>query len=169
MSDEKIYRFWWLHDGAWYQNVARRIGFEAANDLNKECLRYMAIRGTRSYVRENKIDTSQIQDIETLVYHFMKAPKQLWPEEWIQMEATITGPDTFDVRLHRNFAVEWVKKAGTLDSYECPGLVLREGYFEGLNVRTYEQGERTCMCRGDDECVFWARVEFPKHQDDSHE
>jgi hypothetical protein len=56
--DEQIYRYWWLHDGAWYQNVARRFGFEVANELNKECLRYMAQRTMRSYVKENRVNTS---------------------------------------------------------------------------------------------------------------
>ncbi len=40
--DEQVYRFWWLHDGAWYRNVAGRFGFEVANELNGRHTFYVA-------------------------------------------------------------------------------------------------------------------------------
>ncbi|UFJ42572.1 hypothetical protein LOK74_08800 [Brevibacillus humidisoli] len=158
--EEKIYRYWWFHDGAWYQNVARKFGFEAANELNKEALRYMAKRGMQTYVRENGIDLSEITTIESLAHHYMEGASEMWPEHWVHLEANILGPDSFEVVNRRNFAIEMLRKAGTLDKYECPGLALREGWFAGLGIKNYIQEERECVVRGDEVCRYWARIDF---------
>ncbi|MBO8162857.1 MAG: hypothetical protein H0Z34_03935 [Brevibacillus sp.] len=158
-TEEKLYRYWWLHDGAWYQNVARRMGFSIANELNKECLRSMAKRTMQTYVREHNIDSSSLT-MEDLVHHYMTGANEMWPDQWVKLEAHILGPDSFEVVLSKNFAIDMLRKAGTLETYECPGLSLREGWFAGLGVRHYEQEEKECMVRGDDVCRFWARVDL---------
>jgi hypothetical protein len=162
-SEEKLYQFWWLHDGLWYQNVARRFGFEAANELNKQCLRALARRSMQAIVRERAVDTRQL-DLGQLVELYVAAARTLWPEAWVHLRATITGPDTFEVALPKNFALDWLERAGTLDRYDCPCLELRDGWFQGLGVR-FEQEKRDCKCRGAEACTFWARVELPSRKD----
>lgn len=157
-NEEKIYRYWWFHDGAWYQNVARTFGFAAANQLNKEALRYMAKRAMQTYIREQNVDVAAIQDIERLVHHFMEGAYEMWPRHWVHLEANILGPDTFEVINYRNFAIDMLRKAGTLEHYECPGLILREGWFAGLGIKDYTQEETECVVRGDPVCRYRAQV-----------
>jgi hypothetical protein len=161
--DEKIYRYWWLHDGAWYQNVAKTFGFEAANELNQQCLRYMAQRTMRDYVKEHHIDT-HFRTIEDLTKHLMKATLTMLPEEWCKTRVEILAPDCFDVVLYENFAVDSVRRAGTLDSYACPGLMMRQGWFAGLGI-AYTDEEIECMIRGDKVCRFRAHVDLPALQE----
>lgn len=156
-QEEKLYRYWWLHDGAWYQNVAKTYGFETANKLNKESLRSMAKRTMQTYVRERGLDSSTM-DLATLVHHFMEGAGEMWPDEWVDLESHILGPDSFEVVLKKNFAIEMLRKAGTLEKYECTGLVLREGWFAGLGVKNYVQEEKECMVKGDPVCRFLVRI-----------
>lgn len=156
---ERVYRFWWLHDGAWYQNVAKRFGFEVANELNQESLRYMAMRTMQTYLRENNVDTN-FANFEDFTKHLMEATLGMWPATWLQTEVHILGPDTFDVIVTRNFAVEMLRRAGTLEHYQCPCLAARQGWFAGIGVKHYDQ-ELKCMVRGDDVCQLRARIEAP--------
>lgn len=165
--DEQVYRYWWLHDGAWYQNVAGRFGFEVANELNKECLRYMARRTMRSYVKENRVNTSYAT-IEELVKHLMEGTLVMWPEGWCETEVHILGTDTFDVVLTKNFALDMLRRAGTLEHYACPCLTLREGWFAGLGVKHHDE-ELECMLKGDDVCHLRARIELPTRDASEHE
>jgi hypothetical protein len=155
--DERIYRFWWLHDAAWYQNVAKRFGFEAANELNKESLRYMALRTMQAHVRENRIDTA-FANIEDMVKHLMEGTLLMWPATWLQTDVHILSPDTFDVVITKNFAIEMLRRARTLEHYACPCLAAREGWFAAIGVKYYDQ-ELKCMVLGDDVCHFRTRVE----------
>jgi len=155
---EQVYRFWWLHDGAWYQNVAKRFGFEVTNELNQECLRYMAQRTMQAYLRENRVDTN-FANIEDFTKHFMASTRLLWPANWLENEVHILGPDTFDVIIVKNFAVDMLRRAGTLQHYECPCLAARKGWFAGIGIKKYDDQELKCMIRGDDICQFRARIE----------
>lgn len=159
-EEEKLYMMWWLHDGQWYQNVAKRFGFDAANEINKEAARFMARRSMQMLVRERGVDTDEIT-LDEAVELYMTAAKNMWADGWVELEASITGDDTFDVTTTKNFALQWIDKAGTLDKYDCPCLELREGWFKGLGIRKFEQGKNSCMCDGAEACTFWAKVNLP--------
>ena len=57
----------------------------------------------------------------------------------------------------RNFALEMLARAGTLEGYDCPCPQMREGWFEGL--RTEVSDERVeCVRTGGTACRFQSRT-----------
>lgn len=158
-----LYREWWAHDGLWYQAVARRCGHEVANEINRECLRAMATRNMRALVRERGIDRATL-DIEGLKELYLEVTRRMWPEEWVETEVEICGPGSFDVKIHKNFALALVDQAGSLEQYDCACLDIREAWFEVLGLEV-DQGVCACKRDGSPTCDFWARVRFPERGD----
>ena len=48
----EVYRKWWAHDAHWYQGVAKRFGQQAANEINAEALRQVAVQVGNSVGRQ---------------------------------------------------------------------------------------------------------------------
>lgn len=160
MSDaelERLYRWWWTHDAHWYQAVARRFGFDAANEMNKEALKFVAERVGRSVARRLGKPTEEL-NLREAVEAFGDCCSLMWPETFIQFDHVITGPDSFEFNIRRNFALEMLRRAGTLENYECPCLPLREGWFKGLGLK-HEVNERVqCVLDGCDFCTLRASL-----------
>lgn len=151
----QLYQWWWLHDGFWYQEVARRFGFEAANEINKTVLKTLATRVARSVVKSYGKSFTEWHEV---VDAYCKSAELMCPAEGLEFTSTITGPGTFKIEIFRNFALDALRKAGTLDKYDCPCLSLREGWFQGLGVHAVENRIEECMCKGGKACVFIGRV-----------
>jgi len=111
------------------------------------------------------VDTSFTR-IEEFVEHFMQGSSVMWPDGWCQTSAQILSPDKFEVIISENFAINWLRRAGTLKQYECPGLALREGWFKGIGIKHYEQEEEECMVKGHDICRFRAHILLPDKEKD---
>lgn len=154
---EQLYQWWWLHDGAWYQEVAKRFGFDAANEINKQALRFMAARVSRQIAGELDKPVEEMAWPE-VVETFCKGAKLMWPEPSLKFDYAVTGPGTFEVNIRYNFALDMLRRAGTLEHYDCPCLALREGWFEGLGIEPAENRNTQCVRTGGDACSFVGRV-----------
>ena len=158
----QLYQWWWSHDGLWYQEVARRFGFDAANDINKAVLKALAARVAKSVLKSYGKALSTWPEV---VEACCRSAELMCPAEALEFTSTITGPDTFKIEIVRNFALDALRKAGTLDKYDCPCLSLREGWFQGLGVHAVENRIEECMCKGGKACVLFGRVaEFAEGQ-----
>ena len=131
VSIARLYSWWWLHDARWYQGVASRFGFDVANEINQEALRYMAQRVARLVAKECDVLPSRMS-FPDAVDVFCRCCSLMWPKELLQFECNLTGPDTFEIDIVRNFALDMLRRAGTLERYDCPCLALREGWFQGF-------------------------------------
>ncbi len=161
----QAYQWWWTHDGRWYQEVAEQFGFEAANDINKRALRFLAARIARSIKLSLDKPLEQMSWPE-VVDVFCRGAALMWPGAALEFSYTVTGPGSFTVEIARNFALESLRRAGTLEQYDCPCLTLREGWFEGLGLHPLENRVEQCMRTCGATCVFVGRVaEFTPAED----
>ncbi len=157
LETQLIYSWWWRHDAGWYQGVARRYGFEVANEINKEALKFVAERVGRNIAKKRDQPLKDMEFSE-VVKAFGECCEAMWPREFLDYNSRITGPETFEVNIVRNFAIEMLKRADTLDKYECPCLPLREGWFKGLGLKPDENRRVQCVLDGCDVCTLVASV-----------
>jgi hypothetical protein len=154
----QLYQWWWTHDGRWYQEVAKRFGFDAANEINREALKFVASRVARSYAKSLGRPVQEMEFAEA-VAAFGACSKLMWPPEMIEFNINLTGPGSFELNVVRNFALQMLQRAGTLSDYKCPCLALREGWIEGLGLKLAEHRVTQCLREGGSACTFATRLE----------
>jgi hypothetical protein len=154
----QLYQWWWLHDGRWYQEVAKRFGFDAANEINREALKFVASRVGRSVAAQLGRPIGEL-DFPEVVEAFAECSKRMWPAEYVEFNTKVTGDGTFELNVVRNFALQMLKRAGTLPTYQCGCLALREGWFEGLGLKLAEHRVTQCLKDGCSACTFVTRLE----------
>ncbi|MFL5345031.1 MAG: L-2-amino-thiazoline-4-carboxylic acid hydrolase [Hyalangium sp.] len=157
-SLNQIYQWWWMHDGRWYQEVAKRFGFDAANEINREALKFVASRVARGYAKSLGRPVQEMELAEA-VSAFTMCSKLMWPPEMIEFKVDLTGPGSFELNVVRNFALQMLQRAGTLADYKCPCLAMREGWFEGLGLKPVEHEVKQCLREGGSACTFVTRLE----------
>jgi hypothetical protein len=158
VSIARVYSWWWLHDARWYQGVASRFGFDVANEVNQEALRYMAQRVARLVAKECDVLPRRMS-FPDAVDVFCRCCSLMWPKELLQFECNLTGPDTFEIDIVRNFALDMLRRAGTLERYVCPCLALREGWFQGLDLHPIENRVTQCVLNGAERCTIFAKLQ----------
>ncbi|GAB2620149.1 hypothetical protein GCM10027168_60270 [Streptomyces capparidis] len=147
-------QFWWLHDARWYQGVARRFGQDAANEVNAEAMRFVARRIAAAYARERGLrpglSAAELADALTGISRLMTG-------DAVEAVNKVTGETTWETVVTRNFALEMLARAGTLDGYDCPCPQMRQGWFEGLRTEVSDHRE-TCLRTGGTACRFRSRA-----------
>lgn len=158
VTPNQLYQWWWLHDGRWYQEVAKRFGFEAANEINREALKFVATRVGKSIAQRLGRPIGEL-DFAEAIEVFGECSKAMWPGEYVEFHTQITGPGTFELSVVKNFALQMLQRAGTLPHYQCGCLALREGWIEGLGLKLAEHRCTQCLKDGAPACTFVTRLE----------
>lgn len=154
---DQVRRWWWLHDGFWYQEIAGRAGFECANEINRSVMRAVGRRVGREVLREARRRPGQMTWPE-VVDLFATCPRLMWPSPMFRATYRATGPGTLEASVLRNFALTMLSRVGSIDRYECPCLDVQDGWFEGLGLTVRENACLECMRTGGRACTFAARV-----------
>ena len=168
----EAYRLWWQHDAHWYQGVASRFGQQAANELNAEALRKVAVHvGQRVGRRSGPLPDSgdNGKDLEELRRRYDECGDRMFPRELRnastevedQGESEGGGEGLIVLTLRRNFAITMVRMAGSLEGYRCPCTDIHAGWSEGLGVTLTENRAETCLRDGDKACRLLMRVATP--------
>ncbi|MFI6277361.1 hypothetical protein [Streptomyces sp. NPDC050988] len=168
----EAYRLWWQHDAHWYQGVASRFGQQAANELNAEALRKVAVHvGQRVGRRSGPLPGSgdNGKDLEELRRRYDECGDRMFPRELrnasTEVEDKCEGGDggagLIVLTLRRNFAVTMVRMAGSLEGYRCPCTDIHAGWSEGLGVTLTENRAESCLRDGDKACRLLMRVATP--------
>ncbi|WP_328303195.1 L-2-amino-thiazoline-4-carboxylic acid hydrolase [Streptomyces sp. NBC_00435] len=149
-SADLLRQFWWLHDARWYQGVARRFGQDAANEINAEAMQFVTRRIASAYAREQglgpDLSAAELATALTGISRWMTGDS-------VEAANKVTGEESFETVVTRNFALEMLARAGTLEGYECPCPQMRAGWFEGL--RTDVGDDRVeCLRTGGAACRF---------------
>ncbi|MFI5795760.1 hypothetical protein [Streptomyces sp. NPDC051677] len=157
----EAYRLWWQHDAHWYQGVAARFGQEAANEINAEALRKVALHVAQRVTRlsgglPDSGDTGK--DLEELRRRYDECGDRMFPPELRNASTEVEGDDTIVLTLRRNFAVTMVRMSGSLDGYRCPCTDIHAGWSEGLGVTLTENRAESCLRDGDKACRLLMRV-----------
>lgn len=157
-SIDELYQWWWLHDAQWYQGVARRFGPEAANQINAEAVRFVAQRVARTVAKRlgRPIDELSWADA---VEVFAQCPAKMWPPGFIEYDYAVTGPGEFEVFVRKSFTFAMLRLAGSLDTYRCPCVEMRAGWFDGLGMKPEQNRVTQCILDGAECCHLVAKVD----------
>lgn len=166
-STRDLYQWWWLHDAQWYQGVARRFGPEVANEINAEALKFVAQRVARGVAKRLGKPVGELEWPE-VVAAFGQCPDRMWPAGLVDYEYEVSGEGRFEVVIRNSFTFAMLRRAGSLETYECPCVQMREGWFEGLGLKTAENRITRCILKGAATCHLVAEVEgYPDRSDGS--
>jgi len=159
-----VYRMWWLHDARWYQGVASRFGYAAANAINAEALRFVAVRTGKRVAKTfgRPVAEANLTELRGL---FEQCGSIMFPDELRDARTDILGEDCLELVNRQNFAVVMVRMAGSLDGYECPCNEVHAGWAEGLGVGLCENRVTSCLRHGDPACRFLMRLDRPPAAD----
>ncbi|MEV0556042.1 hypothetical protein AB0I27_21650 [Streptomyces sp. NPDC050597] len=160
------YRLWWQHDAHWYQGVASRFGQQAANEINAEALRKVALHvGQRVARRSGPLPGSgdNGKDLEELRRRYDECGDRMFPRELRNASTEVEDEDAglIVLTLRRNFAITMVRMAGSLEGYQCPCTDIHAGWSEGLGVTLTENRAESCLRDGDKACRLLMRVATP--------
>ena len=151
----ELQKLWWLHDALWYQGVAKRFGYEAANEINQEAIRPIAKRVMRRVLADigQDIDRTNLS-LEDILSCFKKASDLMWPPPLTKWESEIIGEDILEVRVTRCYAIKGMQRIGAAEQYQCPCITVREGWLEALGVEAQQEiaasmkdGNESCLIR----------------------
>lgn len=154
-TGRNLQRLWWLHDGLWFHGVAKRCGFDVANELNHAAARAIAKRAMRlaSGGRPKGPLT-----IEQVAEYFARAAELMWAPSMMRWEERIVDQRTMEVKVTDCYAVNGLKRTGLLKNYRCACLAVRRGWFEALGIKAEQKIVRT-MRDGADSCLIRVRLE----------
>ncbi|MCX5130326.1 L-2-amino-thiazoline-4-carboxylic acid hydrolase [Streptomyces sp. NBC_00347] len=149
-SADLLRQFWWLHDARWYQGVARRFGQDAANEVNAEAMQFVTRRIASAYAREEGLGPGlSAAELATA----LTGISELMTGDAVEASNKVTGEESFETAVTRNFALEMLARAGTLEGYECPCPQMRAGWFEGLKTEVSDHRVE-CLRTGGSACRF---------------
>ncbi len=150
----RLQRLWWLHDALWYQGVARRFGFKAANELNREVIKPVARRAMKAVLAGRGLPPKGALTAEEVLACFQEASELMWPAPMTRWEARLTGERTIEVTITKCYALAGLKRLGLAQAYECPCIDVREGWLEALGIRADQEilasmkdGAEACLIR----------------------
>ncbi|MFI1481791.1 hypothetical protein [Streptomyces sp. NPDC020747] len=173
----EAYRLWWQHDAHWYQGVASRFGQQAANEINAEALRKVALHvGQRVTRRSGPLPDSgdsgekggsgdNGKSLEELRRRYDECGDRMFLRELrnasTEVEEVTEDDGLIVLTLRRNFAITMVRMAGSLEGYRCPCTDIHAGWSEGLGVTLTENRAESCLRDGDKACRLLMRVATP--------
>ncbi|NGO44797.1 hypothetical protein [Streptomyces ureilyticus] len=161
----EAYRLWWQHDANWYQGVAERFGQQAANEINAEAMRKVALRVAQQVARRSGPlppgSGDSGKDLEELRRRYDDCGDRMFPPELRNASTEVEGDDLIVLTLRRNFAITMVRMSGSLEGYQCPCTDIHAGWSEGLGVTLTENRAESCLRDGDKACRLLMRVATP--------
>lgn len=160
----EAYRLWWQHDANWYQGVAARFGQQAANEINAEAMRKVALKVAQQVARRSGAlpgTGDSGKDLEELRRRYDDCGDRMFPPELRNASTEVEGDDLIVLTLRRNFAITMVRMSGSLEGYQCPCTDIHAGWSEGLGVTLTENRAESCLRDGDKACRLLMRVATP--------
>jgi hypothetical protein len=149
----RLQRLWWLHDALWYQGVAKRFGFEVANEINQEAIKPIAKRAMRAVLVDQNLDRRDL-GVEDVIACFRKVSDLMWPPPMTEWDAKVINEETIEVTITKCYAIEGIKRIGAAEAYECPCIAVRAGWLEALGLKARQEiaanmkdGAEACLIR----------------------
>lgn len=131
VTTAELQELWWAHDTLWYTEVARRVGFDAANAINQAILPLVTKRVARLLLKRGDPPRTVEEVMDFLhagdALMFSPRTRPEWTDE-------VIGPDEVLVNCTRCHPLERVRRAGVTEQYECPCFAYRTGFFKALGL-----------------------------------
>jgi hypothetical protein len=159
VPEPPVYAFWWLHDARWYQEVSKRFGQAAANELNAEALRFVARRVAQWYTKTHRLDFNDLP-IDGVIDHFAGIFRAMSSDGMFEYELNGLGGDEWETVITKSYSLRMLRAARSLEGYECPCLEMRAGWFDGMGVSVRDSCVE-CQRTGGSACRFRAVLQRP--------
>lgn len=159
VPEPPVYAFWWLHDARWYQEVTKRFGQQAANELNAEALRFVARRVAQWYTKTHQLEFNELP-MDELIDHLAGIFRAMSSDGMFDYELNGLGEDEWETVITKSYSLRMLRAARSLDGYECPCLDMRAGWFDGMGVTVRDKCVE-CQRTGGSACRFRAVLERP--------
>jgi hypothetical protein len=159
VPEPPVYAFWWLHDARWYQEVTKRFGQQAANELNAEALRFVARRVAQWYTKTHRLEFNELP-MDDLMDHLAGIFQAMSSDGMFEYELNGLGEDEWETVITKSYSLRMLRAARSLDGYECPCLDMRAGWFDGMGVTVRDKCVE-CQRTGGSVCRFRAVLERP--------
>ena len=154
-----VYAFWWLHDARWYQEVSKRFGQQAANELNAEAIRFVARRVAQWYTKTHGLEFAQLP-MDQVIDHLDGIFRAMSSDGMFEYELNELGEDEWETVITKSNSLRMLRAARSLEGYECPCLEMRAGWFDGMGVTVRDKCVE-CQRTGASACRFRAVLERP--------
>lgn len=154
-----VYAFWWLHDARWYQEVSKRFGQQAANELNAEAIRFVARRVAQWYTKTHGLEFAQLP-MDEVMDHLDGIFRAMSSDGMFEYELNGLGEDEWETVITKSNSLRMLRAARSLEGYECPCLDMRAGWFDGMGVTVRDKCVE-CQRTGAPACRFRAVLERP--------
>lgn len=150
-----------MHDGRWYQEVAHRCGYDAANEANRAALHFVARRvaqtiGATAGRALTDLSWPEVVDV------FRRCAAAMWPQGMAVAEYVAPGPGELTIVIRRTYILPTLHLAGSLKEYGCPCAAVHQGWFEGLGLQPVDQEVTGCLRTGGSACTFLCRTPWPQ-------
>lgn len=154
---------WLTHDGMWYDQTARALGVERANELNRAAIRAMAPFEVSRLCDALAIRPSELQDAAA-VARFVAAGIQLVTPASVGGHLHVRGGEgalRWEWEPGECFAYKGMQRFGYLDGYECGVIYRVECWLDALGVRPHrEAAVGTCLMHRTGRCAGELPVSF---------
>jgi hypothetical protein len=141
-------RNWWGHDGLWYLNVAKELGFQKANEMN------MAINkaiGKSEIKNLMAISEMSRESIQRRLLDVLKMNLELCAKDVFHLKEFVREGNDFVLRIVSCPAHSGTRKAGYMDQYQCACFKRAEGWLEAVGLGSSSL-IRKSLVKGDDLC-----------------
>ena len=128
---------WLTHDGMWYDQTARALGVERANELNRAAIRAMAPFEVGRLAEAFGVEPSEVRD-PAAVARFVGRGIQLVTPASVGGRLRVWAGDgrlQWEWEPGECFAYKGMRRFGYLDRYECGVIYRVECWLAALGVR----------------------------------
>lgn len=156
---ELLVKNWMTHDGAWFYNVVKEFGIEAANKLNKGAIKNLSTLEMRRIQKALGIENEKITSFEQLK-EFIDNSFSILKGDFMKFKYSFPENNVLHFEMDKCFAFEGMKMFG-IKNYEC-GVVFRVCcWLDALGVR-YELSPKIkeCMLYTQEKCEGDINIDF---------
>lgn len=129
---------WLTHDGMWFDQAARLLGVETANQLNRAAVRAMAPFEVRRLGVALGLDASTLSDPGAVARFVTDGIRLVTPSSvsrHLQVSAGADGSLHWEWEPGACFAYKGMERSGHLDGYRCGVIYRVQCWLDVLGVR----------------------------------
>jgi hypothetical protein len=141
---ELLVKCWMTHDGAWFYNVVKEYGIDAANKLNKGAIKNLSVLEMQRIRKALGMEKTKINSFEQLK-KFIDDGFSILKGDFMKFQYTFPEENRMHWEMDTCFAFEGMKMIGVMQGYEC-GVIFRVCcWLDALGIK-YELKPKITKC-----------------------
>jgi len=155
---------WLTHDGMWYDQTARALGVERANELNRAAIRAMAPFEVSRLGEALGVQPAGLRDPAAVARFVAQGIRLVTPASVGGRLHVRAGEGTLHWEWEPGecFAYKGMQRFGYLDGYVCGVIYRVECWLDALGVRSLGEGAiGLCLMHRTGQCAGELALSFP--------